>query len=155
MSYLSLGIPPSNGVSDCNVIGFGSRPAFLGRESIEELTPNHKEKLRGRILQIFEEEDNVEVYMEDDDGNIEFVGRNRANGDQRGRNARQGRRKHGGTTRLSREEEMDKIRRDSSHERKRDRQRKRSSEKEANNDFESDEKRKDGLFPPSADSKER
>ena len=154
MSYLSLGIPPiPNGVSDCNVIGFGSRPAFLGRESIEELTPNHKEKLRGRILQIFEEEDNVEVYMEDDDGNIEFVGRNRANGDQR--NARQGRRKHGGTTRLSREEEMDKIRRDSSHERKRDRQRKRSSEKEANNDFGSDEKRKDGLFPPSADSKER
>ena len=154
MSYLSLGIPPiPNGVSDCNVIGFGSRPAFLGRESIEELTPNHKEKLRGRILQIFEEEENVEVYMEDDDGNIEFVGRNRANGDQR--NARQGRRKHGGTTRLSREEEMDKIRRDSSHERKRDRQRKRSSEKEANNDFGSDEKRKDGLFPPSADSKER
>ena len=40
---------------------------ILGRESAEELTPSDKENLRGRILQIFEEDENVEVYMEEND----------------------------------------------------------------------------------------
>ena len=124
---------------------------ILGRESAEELTPSDKENLRGRILQIFEEDENVEVYMEDDDGNIEFVGSNRANyGDQRGENGNLERRKDGETKRLSREE-GGKIYKESSNERKRERQRRRSSEKVANGDSKSDVKRKEGLFPPSVD----
>ena len=121
---------------------------FLGRESLEELTPSDKENLRGRILQIFEEDENVEVYMEDDDGNIEFVGSNRADGDpKRGENGNRGRRKHGETKRLSREE-GGKVYTEPSNERKRERRRRRSSEKEANSDSKSDVKRKEGLFPP-------
>ena len=122
---------------------------FIGRESLEELTPSDKENLRGRILQIFEEDENVEVYMEDDDGNIEFVGSNRADGDpKRGENGNRGRRKHGETKRLSREEGGDKMYTEPSNERKRERRRRRSSEKEANSDSKSDLKRKEGLFPP-------
>ena len=117
---------------------------ILGRESAEELTPSDKENLRGRILQIFEEDENIEVYMEDDDGNIEFVGSNRAdNGDQRGENGNLERRKDRETKRLSREE-GGKI---YSNERKNERRRRRSSEKEAKSDV----KRKEGLFPPSVD----
>ena len=119
---------------------FFNKLIILGRESAEELTPSDKENLRGRILQIFEEDENVEVYMEDDDGNIEFVGSNRANnGDQRGENGNLERRKDGETKRLSREE-GGKI---YSNERRR----RRSSEKEAKSDV----KRKEGLFPPSVD----
>jgi hypothetical protein len=38
---------------------------------------HEKDNLKGKILQIFEEEENVEVYMQDDDGTVRFVGRNR------------------------------------------------------------------------------
>ena len=82
--------------------------------------------------------------MEDDDGNIEFVGSNRANNaDQRGEDVKLGRRKDGETKRLSREE-GGKI---YSNERKNERRRRQSSEKEAKSDV----KRKEGLFPPSVD----
>ena len=109
---------------------------IVGRESLEELTPSDKENLRGRILQIFEEDENVEVYMEDDDGNIEFVGTNRANGNPtRGENGNRERLK-----RLSKEE-------GGSSERKRERRRRRSSESETNSNV----KRKEGLFPPSVE----
>lgn len=51
-----------------------------------------KDNLKGQILQIFEEEENVEVYMEDDDGKIRFVGTNRDSGledeDQKGEKKR-------------------------------------------------------------------
>ena len=115
---------------------------IVGRESLEELTPSDKENLRGRILQIFEEDENVEVYMEDDDGNIEFVGTNRADGNPtRGENGR----KHG-TNRLSREE-GGKLNTESSNEIKRERRRRRSSENETNSNV----KRKEGLFPPSVE----
>ena len=90
--------------------------------------------------------------MEDDDGNIEFVGSNRANdnGDQRGENGRLERRKDREMKRLSREE-GGKIYEESSIERRKERRRRRSSEKEANGDSKSDVKRKEGLFPPSVD----
>ena len=85
--------------------------------------------------------------MEDDDGNIEFVGTNRANGaPTRGENGNLERRKHGETKRLSREE-GGKMYTESSNERKRERRRRRSSENEANNDSKSEVKRKEGLFP--------
>ena len=120
---------------------------IVGRESLEELTPSDKENLRGRILQIFEEDENVEVYMEDDNGNIEFVGTNRANGNPtRGENGNQERRKHGETKRLSREE-GGKLHTESSNEVKRERRRRRSSENETNSNV----KRKEGLFPPSVE----
>ena len=124
-------------------LGFGQKSIILGRESLEDLTPSDKENLRGRILQIFEEDENVEVYMEDDDGNIEFVGTNRADGNPttRGENGR----KHG-TKRLSREE-GGKLNTESSNERKRERRRRRSSENETNSNV----KRKEGLFPPSVE----
>ena len=87
--------------------------------------------------------------MEDDDGNIEFVGSNKADGKnpKREENGNRERRKHVETKRLSREERgnMDS---DLSNERKRERRRRRSSsEKEAN----SNSKRKEGLFPPSVE----
>ena len=128
-------------------LGFGQKSIILGRESLEDLTPSDKENLRGRILQIFEEDENVEVYMEDDDGNIEFVGTNRANGNPtRGENGNRERRKHGETKRLSREE-GGKLNTESSNERKRERRRRRSSENETNSNV----KRKEGLFPPSVE----
>ena len=139
-----MGIPQFCGVSNYNTIGFWSK-TILGRESAEELTPSDKENLRGRILQIFEEDENVEVYMEDDDGNIEFVGTNRANGNHnptRGENGNRKGRKHGETKRESREE-GDELNTESSNERKRERRRRRSSENET--------KRKEGLFPPSVE----
>ena len=88
--------------------------------------------------------------MEDDDGNIEFVGSNRAdNGDdQRGENGQLERRKDREMKRLSREE-GGKIYEESSIERRKERRRRQSSEKEA--DSKSDVKRKEGLFPPSVD----
>ena len=130
-----------------------------GRESAEELTSGDKENLRGKILQIFEEDENVEVfiyivkknavestfddqvYMEDDEGNIQFVGRNRAMGDPRQEERNKGARK-----RQSREEEGRRGK-DSRQERKHERQRKQSSDKEATSDYRSDLRRKDGLFP--------
>ena len=132
-------------------LSFGQGLIILGRESAEELTPSDKENLRGRILQIFEEDENVEVYMEDDDGNIEFVGTNRANGNPtRGGNGNRERRKPGETKRISREE-GDKLYTESSNERKRERRRRRSSENETSSDFKGDVKRKEGLFPPSVE----
>ena len=134
---------------------------FRGRESAEELTSGDKENLRGKILQIFEEDENVEVfiyivkknavestfddqvYMEDDEGNIQFVGRNRAMGDPR-----QEERKEGARKRQSREEEGRRGK-DSRQERKHERQRKQRSEKESPSDYRSDLRRKDGLFPAS------
>ena len=140
---------------------FETRPIMFsqGRESAEELTSGDKENLRGKILQIFEEDENVEVfiyivkknavgstfddqvYMEDDEGNIQFVGRNRARGDPR-----QEERKEGARKRQSREEEGRRGK-DSRQERKLERQRKQSSDKEATSDYRSDLRRKDGLFP--------
>ena len=142
---------------------FEIRPIIFsqGRESAEELTSGDKENLRGKILQIFEEDENVEVfiyivfvkknavestfddqvYMEDDEGNIQFVGRNRAMGDPR-----QEERKEGARKRQSREEEGRRGK-DSRQERKHERQRKQSSEKESTSDYRSDLRRKDGLFP--------
>ena len=142
---------------------FEIRPIIFsqGRESAEELTSGDKENLRGKILQIFEEDENVEVfinivkvkkntvestfddqvYMEDDEGNIQFVGRNRAMGDPR-----QEERKEGARKRPSREEEGRRGK-DSRQERKHERQRKQSSEKESPSDYRRDMRRKDGLFP--------
>ena len=140
---------------------FEIRPIIFsqGRESAEELTSGDKENLRGKILQIFEEDENVEVfiyivkknavestfddqvYMEDDEGNIQFVGRNRAMGDPRQEERNKGARK-----RQSREEEGRRGK-DSRQERKHERQRKQSSDKESTSDYRSDLRRKDGLFP--------